>query len=91
MHLLRKRGQVVPQPAPGFRFGMLGEVEVPLGIEMELLEGAIDQAAAHLFHGRYRDGRTVLEQTVEQYPFVAKLLDTIPAEEGTPPLDAGCR
>jgi hypothetical protein len=80
MQLLRARGLPAPTPALGFRFGMLGELEVPLGIEVEPVETAVDQAAAHLFYGNSRQARSVLEAVLPRFPFVRPLLDTLAAE-----------
>jgi hypothetical protein len=76
--LLRARGIEPPQPCAGFRFGMLGELDVPLGIDVEPLETAIDHAARHLFFGHFAQARAALEKMLPQYPFAAKLLDTFP-------------
>ncbi len=80
VRLLRDRSLPVPQPAPGFRFGMLGEVEVPPGIDAGPLEAAVDRAAAHLFYGRYDPARAALAEVLPQYPFARRLLDTIPSD-----------
>jgi hypothetical protein len=76
--LLRARGRAVPRPALGFRFGMLGEVDIPLDIDTGPLEAAVDRAAGHLFYGQYRLARSVLQEAKTQYPFVEPLLSTIP-------------
>jgi glycosyltransferase involved in cell wall biosynthesis len=82
--LLRARGVAPPGPAPGFRFGMLGELDIPWGVEVRPLEEAADRAAAHLYYGRYAQARSALEGVLPHYPFAHKLLDTIPpAGRGT--------
>jgi glycosyltransferase involved in cell wall biosynthesis len=81
VRLMRARGLPAPTPALGFRFGMIGELEVPLGLmDTAPLEAAIDQAARKLFFGAYSSARNVLEQAVRQYPFAQKLLLGIPEE-----------
>lgn len=82
MRLLRTSGLATPEPAPGFRFGMLGELDIPPGVEVDPLEETLDQAAMHLFHGRYRQARSVLGGTLPRYPFARKLLYTIPPDNG---------
>jgi hypothetical protein len=77
VHLLRERGLPTPEPAPGFRFGLLAEVEVPVGTVVEKLEDGLDRAAAHLFYGRYGAARAAVEAVMPQYPYARKLLDTI--------------
>jgi hypothetical protein len=77
MQLLQARGMAPPIPALGFRFGMLGELTIPLGIDLGPLEAVIDRVARHLFHGRYRQARSALEAALE-YPFATPLLATIP-------------
>jgi glycosyltransferase involved in cell wall biosynthesis len=80
MDLLHVRGIAGPKPAAGFRFGMLGDLDIPLSIDVESLEIAMDRAASHLFYGRYGLARSVLEGISVRYPFVQKLLDTLPVE-----------
>ncbi|HJT78786.1 MAG TPA: glycosyltransferase [Gemmataceae bacterium] len=88
MRLLRDRGLPVPEPAPGFRFGLLGEVEVPPGVEAGPLEAAVDRAAAHLYYGRYDPARAALAAVLPQYPCARRLFDTIPG--GTAATDSRC-
>jgi hypothetical protein len=85
--LLRERGKEWPQPCPGFRFGMLGELEVPLGVDVEPLETAVDAMARHLYFGRYGEARAGQEAVLPRYPFAGKLLDGIPRDV-TPSLAA---
>jgi hypothetical protein len=80
MRLLRTRRIAEPRPAPAFRFGMLEELDIPLMIEVEPLEAVIDRAALHLFYGRYGLARSVIEEVLRQYPFIQKLLATIPTK-----------
>jgi hypothetical protein len=78
VRLLRSRGLVPPTPALGFRFGMLGELDVPLSLpDTGPLEDVVDRAARHLFYGRYRLARGVLEAARDEYPIVEALLDGI--------------
>jgi hypothetical protein len=86
LRLLGERGQALPEPAPGFRFGMMGELDLPRGVRVDGLEATVDQAAAHLFHGRYEAARASLSAVLAQYPFAEKLLATIPRDEGAPVL-----
>jgi hypothetical protein len=79
--LLQSRGIELPKPQPGFRFGMMGELDIPLGIDARPLEAAIDLTARHLYFGRYPEARAVLEEILPQYPFTEKLLDTFPNEK----------
>ena len=51
MQLLAERGIETPKPAVGFRFGMIHEIEVPLGIETRLLEDGIDEVGASCSSG----------------------------------------
>jgi hypothetical protein len=80
VRLVQQRGIEVPQPAVGFRFGMLGELDVPLDQDVEPVEMLINQAALHLYFARYGAARRILEQGTKEYPFIRKLLDTIPDE-----------
>ncbi len=78
VQLLRARGLLAPAPALGFRFGMLGEIEAPHGIDPAPLEAAVDQAARHLFFGRGLGARAALERVRPGYPCVERLLASIP-------------
>jgi hypothetical protein len=80
VQLLRSRGLQPPLPALGFRFGMLGEIEVPPMTDAGPLEDAVDRAARWLFFGRYEAARTALTDAVARYPFAAPLLNGIPAD-----------
>jgi hypothetical protein len=77
VHLLRERGLPLPQASPGFRFGMLRELEIPLGTNVERLERALDSAGRHIFYGRLSRARAVLEEVVAGFPCAARLLDTL--------------
>jgi hypothetical protein len=79
VRLLRERGVEVPPPAPGFRFGLMAELDIPQGVEVGPLEEAVDQAARHLYWGRSRQARDVLASVRGEYPCVGKLLETLPA------------
>ena len=80
VQLLRARGLRLPTPALGFRFGMLGEIEAPHGIDPAPLEAAVDQAARHLFFGRALRARAVLDRVRPDYPCVGRLLASLPPE-----------
>jgi hypothetical protein len=69
-------------PAVGFRFGMIDELDVPLGVDVEGLESGIDGVARHLFWGRYGEARKELEEVVKGFPCAEKLLETTPDEYG---------
>lgn len=76
--LLKERGIRLPEPAAGFRFGMMSELDIPPKVAVTRLEEAIDHTAAHLFYGRYREARSAIEQTISEFPFAEKLLQAIP-------------
>jgi hypothetical protein len=65
--LLRTRGRPVPQPAPGFRFTMMAELDIPPGMPAADLETVMDIAAAHLFHGRYAQARAALAEAARRH------------------------
>ena len=83
MQLLEAHGIETPKPALGFRFGMMGELDVPLGIDAGPLEDAVDEASRHLFWGRYGEARKTLQAALPGYPFVEKLIETIPEEKSS--------
>ena len=78
VQLMRARGLPVPTPALGFRFGMLGEIEVPVGFDAAAVQATVDQAAACLFFGRRREARSMLEDACRRYDFLEPLLGSIP-------------
>jgi hypothetical protein len=88
MGLLRARGESIPAPAAGFRFGMLGELEVPPGTAVGDLENGLDQAAAHLYYGRYPQTRALLGEVASRYPCARPLLASVPAGEVVPSFPA---
>ena len=77
--LLKERGVRFPEPAPGFRFGMMAQLEIPPGLDATPLEAVVDRTAAHLYFGRYAEARSVLAKAVPEYPFVTALVETLPA------------
>lgn len=78
VQLLEAHGIAGPRPALGFRFSMLGEVDVPPGIDAAPLEAAMDEASRHLFWGHHADARQILQASLPCYPFIRQLLATIP-------------
>jgi glycosyltransferase involved in cell wall biosynthesis len=78
--LLAARGCPLPPPAPGFRFGLTAEVPVPPGRLTAAAEGALDELARCLFHGRYAAARETLERLIATLPEAAALRDTIPPD-----------
>jgi glycosyltransferase involved in cell wall biosynthesis len=81
MNLLKSRGRTPLVPSPGFRFGLIDELELPWNVEIEPLETIIDQASAHLFYGRYHDARRTLADAMEKYPYIDRLLGIIEAQQ----------
>jgi hypothetical protein len=78
LRLLRGRGLPVPIASPGFRFGMLGELDVPPGLDVTGLEAALDQASRWMYFGQYAPAREILQSAVQTYPFVRPLLAGLP-------------
>jgi hypothetical protein len=77
--LLRERGLALPEPAPGFRFGLLDGLDIPWSADAGPLEEAADRAAAHLYWGEYGRARAALEAVLPRSPFAAPLLQALPA------------
>ena len=75
MRLLRERGVPVPRPGPGFRFGMMSDLEITASADTGPLESAVDLAAAHLFFGRQAEARRVLAEARPRYPCLDRLID----------------
>jgi glycosyltransferase involved in cell wall biosynthesis len=78
MDLLTKRGYSLPAPAPGFRFGLMGQLDLPWDTDLEPLENVVDQASAHLFYGRHSQARETLAAIVPKYECVRHLLQSFP-------------
>jgi hypothetical protein len=76
--LLKERGIPFPESKPGFRFGMMSELEIPPQFDVTKLEETIDRTSAHLYFGRYVQARSVLAEVLPEFPFASKLLATIP-------------
>ncbi len=68
---------------PGFRFGLLSELELPWDADLEPLETAVDQATVHLFYGRDSQARNALNEVSPQYPCVRGLLESLPLTNKT--------
>jgi hypothetical protein len=85
MDLLTLGGQPEPEPAIGFRFGMMGELDVPFGIDVQRLENGIDSLARHLFWGQYAEARAQLQELVKTFSCAKPLLKTTPDENGSFP------
>jgi hypothetical protein len=79
--LLRERGDPHPEPAAGFRFGLLSELQLPQGMPVAALEESLDQVARLLYYGRYRQARAALEDLLPHYPFAEPVLASIPDDK----------
>jgi hypothetical protein len=77
--LLLERRIAFPEPAPGFRFGMIREIEIPATQDTSILEEIIDTAAARLYFGKYDEARSLLLNVSETFPCVQKLLNSLPS------------
>lgn len=75
--LLRSRGLVLPEPAGEFRFGLMGEMEVPFDVDVEALEAVVDQASRILYFGGPDPARRMLAEALPRFPCVASLLDRL--------------
>ena len=75
--LLCNRGRPLPEPAPGFRFGLMGELEIPFGVDVEALESVVDRVSRDLYFGRADQARRVLREQVGRFPCVESLLERL--------------
>jgi hypothetical protein len=75
--LLRDRGLALPEPAEGFRFGLMAEMEIPFDVDVGALETAVDRAARSLYFGRPDSARLILSELLPRFPCIAALLDRI--------------
>jgi hypothetical protein len=76
--LLAERGVTVPDPAPGFRFGLAAELDLPPGTLTAAAETALDEAARWLFHGDRARARAALRALGTIHPGVWRLFDSVP-------------
>jgi hypothetical protein len=79
MRLFRERGVDSPRPGPGFRYGMMREINVPTTVDAGPLEAAVDRVAAYLFYGRTTDVSAEMSRAVGQYPCLNPLMRDIPS------------
>lgn len=84
MRLLQQHGIAVPPPGPGFRFGMMRELDTACeyGLHpsqgLDKLEDAVDRAAAWLYYGRPATARAILKAMSAQFPQIELLVGTLP-------------
>ena len=85
MKLLSDWGFAVPQPDPGFRFGMIQDLvsrsgkDISATTDITGLEIIVDRAGAYLYYGQVTDARMLLEASVRRFPIVQRLLEKLPA------------
>ena len=75
--LLAERGIDLPEPAPDFRFGLLDEVEIPLGVNTTRLEEIVDRAARHLYFGESYAADAVLTEALSEFPCLDPLRSSL--------------
>ncbi|MEZ6064054.1 MAG: glycosyltransferase [Planctomycetaceae bacterium] len=84
VRLLKNNGITMPPPGPGFRFGMMRELDLSSdkGIspsqDLTDLESAIDRAAAYLYYDMTEPARAILKLAAKRYPQVDRLIATLP-------------
>lgn len=78
--LLAERGVSVPEPAPGFRFGLATELNLPPGVWNAEIESALDEASRWLFYGEYARARASLQALGTVHPEVRRLSDSLPRQ-----------
>ena len=79
VRLLASRGTPLPEPAPGFRFGLLRELDLPPDVDASGVGAVMDDVARHLYFGRHDAARAMLLSLEPQFPQVQKLLRSLPA------------
>jgi glycosyltransferase involved in cell wall biosynthesis len=77
--LLAERGEPLPAPAPGFRFGLLREMSLPPGAVTAEVEAIVDRAASQLYFGHYREARAVLEPIATAFPSARNAIHAMPS------------
>lgn len=79
--LLKKRGETLPAPAPGFRFGLMADLNLnddpPAAIPQ--IESGIDSISRLWFYGRYAQAEQALEKLGSRFPSVNKLKASLTA------------
>jgi hypothetical protein len=71
--LLRGRGLALPRPAEGFRFGLMGEADVPFDVDVAALEAVVDRASRSLYFDGPGAARRVLDEALPRFPCLASL------------------
>lgn len=82
--LLAARAVAVPEPAPGFRFGLAAELGLPPGTLTAETESVLDEVGRHLFYGDYVRARAALNTLGTVHPRAWRLLDPLPGAEPRP-------
>jgi len=82
--LLKRRGIPFNSAGPRFRFGLIKDLNLPWGVDLEPLENVVDIAAAHLFYSRVEDAEKVLADVLDQFPCVAPLLQSLRSPDQSP-------
>lgn len=75
--ILRERGLALPEPAEGFRFGLMGEIDVPFDADVEALEAVIDGVSRSLYFGGPGPARRDLSRRIHEFPCLETLLDRL--------------
>ncbi len=84
VRLLEMNGVTMPPPGPGFRFGMMRELDldsdkgIPPSEDLTDLESAIDRAASYLYYDMTGPARAILCDAARKYPQVEQLISTLP-------------
>jgi hypothetical protein len=76
--LLGERGVAVPNPAPGFRFGLAAELGLPPGTLAAEAEAVLDEVSRELFFGNYALAVERLRVLATVHPSAQRLRDLLP-------------
>lgn len=76
--LAAEQGEPMPDPAPGFRFGLMGELELDPGADAAAIESEVDLIARSWFHGRYTEVRRAVVDLARRVPSAERWLHELP-------------
>lgn len=75
--LLEERGLAPPQPADGFRFGLMAEMNVPYDVDVDALEAAVDRVARILYFGGREAALRELTAARHEFACMEALMDSL--------------
>lgn len=77
--LFKEHGIRFQNPAPGFRFGMMGELQIPLRCDVRPIEAAVDKFSSLVYFGDYSAAKESISVLVPEFACLEPLIESIPS------------